>query len=698
MILDRAQDEGAGPGPTSRARAPSLRRRVLGLTIALVCTVLGFAALAVFQVQRATEQQIATQLLGTARALALAIDGELSRAEALLRGLSRLPSLRTGDFPRFLLNARDAAEALGMPVISVAGPDGRQRINFTDPPERLAAGLPAAPEAMRVFETGRSEIGDYVAGSEPGTPRIVLAVPVRDGPDRPAILSLGVVVPRVRLTEVLAAQRFPEGWVAAVVDRRGTVVARSRAEERFVGQPATPDIRAALAERAEGVLASSRNLEGVSTVAAFARAPLSGYAVVIGAPETVFATSRWQALGSLATFGVPVAGAAILLALLLLRQVGAALRGLAEPHPDAPRLAEVDDLAEALSAERQLRNQVELRLRERNDWLEAAQQAAQVGVWETDYRRGVTRWSAGMLRILGRTPQEEAAMPAMDWTRVVHPEDLPRVLAAAEAATGQGAPAFHEQFRVRRADGSVRWVRSQGVTELAPDGAPLRMVGAWIDITERRRLEEARESAMRQHDLMASEIHHRIRNSLQLVLSLLLLQARRASPEAAQPLRDAATRVATIAQVHRRLYEAGPEAAGDAGAYLAGLAQDLHASLGDAARERELALALEPGVVLPPDQLPAIGIIATELITNALKYGAKTITLSLRRRDGQVEMAVQDGGSGFPGDFDPAQSRGLGMRVATTLARQAGGTLQVDRDAPGGRVVLAIPDPGRPEA
>lgn len=687
-------------GTLPRARAPSLRRRMLVLIGGLVSAFLGLAALGVHQVQAAAERQLSEQLLGTARALARAVDGEFGRAEALLLGLAQLPSLRSGDFATFIANAREAAEALGMPVVGVAGPEGMQRINSLAPPERLAAGLPAAPEVVRVFRTGRTEVSDWVEGNDPGLRRIVLAVPVRFRGEGEAVpWALGVVVPRERLSEALAAQRIPEDRVVAILDRAGTVVARSRAEAAFLGRPATPDVRAALAAAPEGVIGRSATLEGEASIAAFARGPASGYAVVIGAPEAAFAAERRRLLLGMAAVGLPLAGFAAVLALLLARQVAATLRALAAPGAGTvPRLREAEDLAGALAAERALRDAVEERLRERGAWLEAAQQAARVGVWEADLAEaGPMRWSEGMWRILGRAPGDRA--PALD--AVVHPEDLARVAAAMDAARrpGGGAP-FAEEFRVAHADGGWRWVQGQGVVHPAgPGTGPARMLGAWIDVTERRALEEAREAATRQRDLLAAEIHHRIRNSLQLVLSLLLLQARRAAPEAAAPLRDAATRVATIANVHRRLYEAGPELAGDVGAYLQALARDLHASVGDEARGRALDLALEPGVTLPPDRLPAIGIVATELVTNAFKYGAHAVTLTLRRTaGGGVEIGVQDGGSGFPDGFDPSQSRGLGMRVAMTLARQIGGTLRIDRGAPGGRVVLGLPAEAMTEA
>lgn len=691
MALDRVRQI-RGLGATSqRGRPLSLRRAVLGLVAGIVATFLGFAGLAVWQVQRAAEQEFAEQLLGTARAMALVVDREFSRAEALLQGLGHLPSLRAGDMQTFLANAKVATEGLGMPIIGVAGPDGLQRINSVATPERLAAGLPAAAEAMQAFRSGRTEISDYADGNDPGQPRILLAVPVRLSAEGPVAWSVGVVIPRERLTQALQAQRLPADWVAAVVDRRGNVVARTRAEEVFVGKPATADIRAGLAKGPEGVLGRTTNLEGAGTVAAFARAPVSGYSVVIGAPQADFAARRQRVLLILLASGLPLAAVAGGLGLLLVRRVAGALEGLARPSPAAPRMLEVEVLADELAAERQLRDQVEAQLRERGEWLESAQQAAQVGVWETDFIRGITRWSAGILRLLGRPPQPETSMPAGAWMAHLHPEDAPRVQAAKEAAKRPGGPALREEFRILRADGSVRWVRGQGVVQRAPDGRPLRMLGAWIDITERRTLEEAREAAMRQRDLMAAEIHHRIRNSLQLVLSLLLLQARRLESEAAAPLRDAAARVATIAKVHRQLHEMGPELAGDIGAYLAGLASDVQASVGDTARGRDFVLQLEPGVSLAPDKLPAIGIVVTELLTNALKYGADPVTIGLRRDGDAIEVVVEDGGAGFPEAFDPAQSRGLGMRVAMTLVRQLDGRLEVDRGAPGARVVLRVP-------
>jgi PAS domain S-box-containing protein len=695
---------------------------MVALVAGLVLAFAALGALGVWQAHEAARQQVAQQILGTARALARVVDAELGRTEALLQGLAAMPALRAGDADAFLAEARALLAALDLPALAVVGRDGRQLASTLAPGRRGAEAPPAAPEAMRVFETGRTEISDLSPGIVTGRPRIVLAVPVRPGPgDEEMRYVLGAVLPRERLTAALVDQRLPEGWVAAVLDRRHTVVARTRREEAVVGRSATPPVRAGLEAGDEGLIFDIANFDianqdGERSVVGYARAPRFGYAVALAAPEAAFAGARWAALARLGAIALPIAAAALLLALLLRRTLARALRGLAgggtAAAPGAPpRLREVQELAAALDAERAARDAVEAALRERTAWFEAAQQAARVGVWQRDLRDGRSRWSAGMRRILGLPDPggAEAAPPEGGWLAAVHPEDRGRVAAAERAQLAPGAPPFREEFRVLAADGSVRWVRSQGVVEReAEGGRPLRVLGAWIDITARRALEEEREALARQRDLLAAEIHHRIRKSLQLVLSLLVMQARRATvPEAAASLREAASRIGTIANVHRRLYEAGADAAGDLAAYLSGLAQDLHASVGGGgpAADRPLRLELEPGIAVPPAELPAIGIIATELMTNAQKYGRGATTLRLRRdgRGGGVELAVEDEGPGLPAGYDPAAAagsqdlaaggpgRGLSMRVVATLARQLGAGLEVDRAAPGGRVVLRLP-------
>lgn len=185
-------------------------------------------------------------------------------------------------------------------------------------------------------------------------------------------------------------------------------------------------------------------------------------------------------------------------------------------------------------------------------------------------------------------------------------------------------------------------------------------------------------------DMLMREVHHRVKNSLQIAQTVLLLQARAAGAEAAKEhLEEAARRVITIAAVHERLY-GGPEIGRVAiAAYLGALVEDIHASSGAEAAGRAVGLEVEPEhehASWDADRATTLGLIATELVTNALKYGAGKVAVRFDPggSGAAATLVVEDEGTGPPADFDPTRSRGLGMRLLTALLR--GGALEVRRD------------------
>ncbi|NOG74076.1 histidine kinase dimerization/phosphoacceptor domain -containing protein [Roseicella sp. DB1501] len=200
--------------------------------------------------------------------------------------------------------------------------------------------------------------------------------------------------------------------------------------------------------------------------------------------------------------------------------------------------------------------------------------------------------------------------------------------------------------------------------------------------------EAARREAGRQQELLLREIHHRVKNSLQLVQSTLSLQARFEAEPARTHLEEAAARVKTIAAVHDRLYRGSSLGEIEMSVYLEGLIADLRASLADTAQGCGIDLVGADRDTWPADDAPAFGLVVTELITNALKYGKGTVRVRFRRLERAAELSVEDNGPGFPPDFDPRCSRGLGMRVVAALAKPPRAAVEIDRAAPGGRVVV----------
>ncbi len=192
------------------------------------------------------------------------------------------------------------------------------------------------------------------------------------------------------------------------------------------------------------------------------------------------------------------------------------------------------------------------------------------------------------------------------------------------------------------------------------------MLAAVIDRQCRRLAEEL---LLREKDVLLQEVHHRTKNSLQLVQTMLSLQARSASSaDEKARLQEAAARIMSIAAVHRRLHEEGAVERVSLAPYLDGLIADVSGTIGLDGQGRPISLAVEP-MELPAEQVTPIGLIAVELVTNAFKYGGGAVAVRVRPAAAGVEIVVEDAGAGFPPGFDQASRGSLGMRLIAALAR-----------------------------
>ncbi len=185
----------------------------------------------------------------------------------------------------------------------------------------------------------------------------------------------------------------------------------------------------------------------------------------------------------------------------------------------------------------------------------------------------------------------------------------------------------------------------------------------------RQRLHAAQQALLREKDILMQEIHHRVKNNLQLVQTMLNLQARAISDgEEKSRLKEAAGRIMSIAAVHRRLHEEGAVEQVDLVPYLDGLLADIATSLSPELSARPITTDIEP-MVLAPAQVTPVGLITVELVTNALKYGAGPIGVRVRQAGSGVEISVEDRGQGFAPDFNLGARSSLGMRLIAALSR-----------------------------
>jgi two-component sensor histidine kinase len=194
-------------------------------------------------------------------------------------------------------------------------------------------------------------------------------------------------------------------------------------------------------------------------------------------------------------------------------------------------------------------------------------------------------------------------------------------------------------------------------------------------VMDQMELRLAARSAANQAQLMAKEIDHRVTNSLQFISSLLAMQGRSSNPETATYLKIAANRVASVAQVHRNFYTSEASST-SCMTFLRRLCEDLSRIL-----ERPIKVEGDEGQV-PTDRIQPIGLMVNELVTNAAKHGAGTITVSYKILGDNHELSVGDEGDGLPDGFDLGQAPGLGMKVLDALVNQLGGTMSAQSNNP----------------
>ncbi|MGH8778162.1 sensor histidine kinase [Paraburkholderia sp.] len=193
------------------------------------------------------------------------------------------------------------------------------------------------------------------------------------------------------------------------------------------------------------------------------------------------------------------------------------------------------------------------------------------------------------------------------------------------------------------------------------------------------------------HVLQMREVHHRVRNSLNLISCTLQLQARQSgSEEVRRALTLAVERIDSLARIHGHLYGHDAPHERDAVPYLENLVRDLQAALLSPHDERRLELLSTEPFSVRDDALMSIGSIVTELVTNAIKYGTGDIAVSARRTPEQVTIVVEDGGRGFPADFDATVDAGFGLRLVNHLCARSAGAMTIDRAAGRGRVVACL--------
>jgi PAS domain S-box-containing protein len=323
-------------------------------------------------------------------------------------------------------------------------------------------------------------------------------------------------------------------------------------------------------------------------------------------------------------------------------------------------------------------------LRTNTALLEYTQAAAKVGGWELTIATGHLYWTAETYRIHETSPAE--FNPTVDaGVSYFVPESREKITEALGLALEQGQ-GYALELQTYTTKGSLIDVYTTCTVSFT-DGKPAKLTGIFQDITAQKRIQTDLQASLRDKVALLKEVHHRVKNNLQVITSLLRMEARRSLvPEATDVLKTMQSRIHAMAQLHESLYRSGTFASVDLGAYLGQIAtQAFRAQLLSAQRvELKLNMAsLQVGM----DQAIACGLLVNELVSNCLKHGFPDarpghICVELLPADPDTvetdalwQLRVSDTGVGLSPDFEDKRKNSLGLILVEDLSQQVGGHL-----------------------
>lgn len=374
------------------------------------------------------------------------------------------------------------------------------------------------------------------------------------------------------------------------------------------------------------------------------------------------------------------------------------------------------------------RKKAESVLKESEERLDLALKGTNVGLWDWKIQIGTMIVDERWANIVGFTLEELSPVTIETWDKLVHPHDLKKSYELLEAHFAKKTEYYQCETRMKHKTGQWIWVFVQGkVFESDRNSRPLRMAGTLLDITkrkragkelskyrahleelvkertteltrvnkdleaeitERKRAEEQIQGALLEKEVLLKEIHHRVRNNLQLINSLLNLQSRRIHDEESLGIfEQCKNRVDTIALIHEKLYESDDLSNINYGEYVHSLTTHLFDSRPAYLSEVKLKISVDD-VFLNVDKTIPCALIINELVTNAIRHGFPEghendkgeIEVVLKSTEkNMVTLTVSNNGAGLPTDFDINTTETLGMHIIKALVKKLHGSIDIDR-------------------
>lgn len=322
-------------------------------------------------------------------------------------------------------------------------------------------------------------------------------------------------------------------------------------------------------------------------------------------------------------------------------------------------------------------------LRQSEERLRLALEASNMGIWDWNLRTHQLTWSSQQEILFDLAPGTFSGTYEAALDRI-HPADRTSVgeaLTRAIERTGR----FEQEFRIFGADGSIRWLAGQGKVFYDDAGRAMRMTGINRDISQQKQAAAEIQAALQEKEVLLKEIHHRVKNNLQIVSSLLNLQSSYISDRhTLEILKAGENRIYSMALVHDLLYRSQNLARINLAEYIEALTTNLYSAANLNSNQVTFKVETEPIWVGIDTAIPC-GLIVNELTSNALKYafpsgrmGQINVTIKSLTHN-NVILKVGDNGIGLPLKLDWRKTETLGLQIVNTLTTQLQGSIELTK-------------------
>ncbi|MFZ9028343.1 MAG: sensor histidine kinase [Crocinitomicaceae bacterium] len=312
-----------------------------------------------------------------------------------------------------------------------------------------------------------------------------------------------------------------------------------------------------------------------------------------------------------------------------------------------------------------------------------------IGVWDWNIQTGETYFNERWAEIVGHTLAELEPVSIDTWMKFAHPEDLEESNNRLQAHFAGEEEYYDFESRMKHKDGHWVWVHDRGkVFEWDETGAPLRMCGSHIEITEQKQLEINLKESIKDRDILLKEVHHRVKNNLQLLLSLSRLKDKNGFIET----KEIEESINSIARAYEAIYKTD-------GINKISVQQYIQKIIDPIVRTQNIKLSSEVDELHKPiDFLIPIGLIITELLNNSSKHAfssstKNSVTISLLNEGGLLKLRYNDNGAGYPEKVlnGIQNSDSFGIMIMKGLIGQLDGTIRFFNES-GACTEIIIPE------